>query len=51
MFSLLKLDEYEVVKCFFTLFKYSCFDAKNYAALMIVDPEDYFSELEILKLR
>ena len=30
---------------------YTCFDAKNYGALMIVDSEDYFSEAEILKLR
>jgi membrane-bound transcription factor site-1 protease len=30
---------------------FTCFDANNYAALMIVDPEDYFSEAEIFKLR
>jgi membrane-bound transcription factor site-1 protease len=26
---------------------FTCFDASNYGALMIVDPEDYFSEAEI----
>jgi membrane-bound transcription factor site-1 protease len=30
---------------------FTCFDAKNYGALMIVDPEDYFSIDEISKLR
>ena len=30
---------------------FTCFDATNYGALMIIDIEDYFSELEILKLR
>jgi len=30
---------------------FTCFDAKNYGALLIVDTEDYFSEAEILKLR
>ena len=30
---------------------FTCFDARNYGALMIVDPEDYFSEMEIIKLR
>lgn len=30
---------------------FTCFDAGNYGALMIVDPEDWFSNTEILKLR
>lgn len=30
---------------------FTCFDAQNYGALMIIDPEDYFSKAEILKLR
>lgn len=30
---------------------FTCFDASNYGALLIVDPEDYFSKSEILKLR
>ena len=30
---------------------FTCFNAENYGALLIVDPEDYFSEAEILKLR
>ncbi len=30
---------------------FGCFDARNYKTLMIIDPEDYFSEQEILKLR
>jgi membrane-bound transcription factor site-1 protease len=28
----------------------TCFNASNYAALMIIDPEDYFSEREISKM-
>jgi hypothetical protein len=30
---------------------FTCFDASNYGALLIIDPEDYFSEAEIVKLR
>jgi membrane-bound transcription factor site-1 protease len=30
---------------------FTCFNAKNYGALIIADPEDYFSEAEIMKLR
>lgn len=30
---------------------FTCFDASNYGALLIVDPEDYFSKSEIIKLR
>jgi len=30
---------------------FTCFDAQNYGALLVVDTEDYFSEAEILKLR
>lgn len=30
---------------------FTCFEATNYGALMIIDPEDYFSEQEIEKLR
>ena len=30
---------------------FTCFDANNYGALMIVDPEDYFTRAEIKKLR
>ena len=30
---------------------FTCFNASNYGALMVVDPEDYFSEAEIDKLR
>mmetsp|Transcript_1704 Transcript_1704/g.3008 ORF Transcript_1704/g.3008 Transcript_1704/m.3008 type:complete len:167 (-) Transcript_1704:1279-1779(-) len=30
---------------------FTCFNASNYGALLILDPEDYFSELEIWKLR
>ena len=30
---------------------FGCFEAKNYKTLMLIDPEDYFSESEILKLR
>lgn len=30
---------------------FTCFDASNYGALLIVDPEDYFSKNEIIKLR
>ena len=30
---------------------FTCFDAENYGALMIIDPEDYFSEEEIAKLQ
>jgi len=30
---------------------FTCFDADNYGALMVIDPEDYFSSNEIQKLR
>jgi membrane-bound transcription factor site-1 protease len=30
---------------------FTCFNSSNYGALMIIDPEDYFSNSEILKLR
>jgi membrane-bound transcription factor site-1 protease len=30
---------------------YSCFDPLNYQSLLIIDPEDYFSQAEIAKLR
>lgn len=30
---------------------FSCFDAANYKVLLIIDPEDYFTKGEILKLR
>lgn len=30
---------------------FTCFDAENYGALLVVDPEDYFSGAEITKLR
>jgi membrane-bound transcription factor site-1 protease len=30
---------------------YSCFDPLNYQSLLIIDPEDYFSQAEIVKLR
>lgn len=30
---------------------FTCFDARNYGALLLVDPEDYFSRAEIVKLR
>ena len=30
---------------------FNCFDAKNYKALLIIDPEDYFNEGEVFKLR
>ncbi len=30
---------------------FQCFDSANYKVLLIVDPEDYFSEGEILKVR
>lgn len=29
----------------------TCFDADNYGALLIIDPEDYFSEEEIAKVQ
>jgi len=30
---------------------FTCFDAQNYGALLVIDPEDYFSTAEINKLR
>jgi len=30
---------------------FTCFAAENYKALLLIDPEDYFSTEEILKLR
>jgi membrane-bound transcription factor site-1 protease len=30
---------------------FSCFDPQNYQTLLIIDPEDYFSQAEISKLR
>jgi len=30
---------------------FTCFDANNYKVLLIIDPEDYFNENEIRKLR
>ena len=30
---------------------FTCFDALNYGAILIVDPEDWFSTQEIIKLR
>jgi hypothetical protein len=30
---------------------FSCFNAENYKVLLVVDPEDYFSRAEILKVR
>jgi membrane-bound transcription factor site-1 protease len=30
---------------------FNCFDANNYGALLVIDPEDYFSKVEIQKIR
>lgn len=30
---------------------FTCFDANNYGALLLVDPEDYFGQEEVVKLR
>lgn len=30
---------------------FNCFDANNYGALLVIDPEDYFSNVEIQKIR
>jgi membrane-bound transcription factor site-1 protease len=30
---------------------FNCFNSNNYKVLLIIDPEDYFSEKEILKVR
>ena len=30
---------------------FNCFDSSNYKVLLIIDPEDYFSQSEIAKLR
>jgi membrane-bound transcription factor site-1 protease len=30
---------------------FNCFDASNYKVLLVIDPEDFFSQLEIQKVR